>query len=213
MAGSTTQRRRSRGSVRAHARRPATVAEFNELTGAGVDESAIVAVLEQLLTEGYLAGRASAMTARDADYLAQHGGVSDAPGSLVAARIRSEALARVMDEENLSVAQVANRMRISTSRVRHRLAEGTLYAYPSDGRGVERKIPAWQFRGASPAPHLAEVLAGLPETFSPAAIRGFALHAGVEDKGSEPVPLLDWLFDGRDPSPARALAESMRHTL
>lgn len=191
-----------------------TVAEFNELTGANVDELAIVGILRDLFRKGYLSGEPEAMTAADAEFVEAHGKVSSSPSSLLASRVRSEALATVMDSENLTVGQVADRLDLSTSRVRHKIREGTLYAYPSDGRGVERKVPSWQFRGARPAPHLSDVLGALPENFSLTEIRGFALHSGVDDaNGDSVVPLLDWLFDGRDPAPARELAHSLRYTL
>ncbi len=109
----------------------------------------------------------------------------------------------------MTVGQAAELMRISASRVRHRIREGSSYAYASGGRGVGRRIPTWQFHVPEPVPDLAAVLTALPERFRPSDIRAFALNALVDDPDNGvTVPLLDWLRDGGDPATARALAES-----
>lgn len=186
-----------------------TVAEWNEVTGLRVDEAVIVGALEDLRTQGWLSEPRTGLTRAEVDYLEQHGGVTDdraaLVGSRVAAAVRDEAAA----SETLTVEQASELMRVSTSRVRHRIKEGSLYAYPSRGRGVSRRVPSWQFDGREPAPHLAAVLDALPERYRPSDVRAFALNAAVDDPDNGvSVPLLAWLHDGGDPELARALAAS-----
>jgi hypothetical protein len=186
-----------------------TVAAWNAETGSLVDEALVVEALEELFEQGWLADGATGLTAAEAAYLEQHGGVTDDRGALVKARVAAAAREGTVQRESMTVEQVAQLMRISTSRVRHRIKEGSVYAYPSSGRGVGRLVPSWQYDGPVAAPHLASVLGALPERFRPSDIRAFALNAEVDDPitGAR-VPLLDWLRGGGDPQVARDLAES-----
>lgn len=186
-----------------------TVTEWNQATGAHVDESTIVDALEDLRMQGWLTDAPPGLTATEIDYLEQHGGVTDDRKALVKSRVAAAVREDMVERESLTVEQAAVLMRISASRVRHRIKEGSVYAYASRGRGVGRKIPHWQFHGPEPVPHLAAVLASLPERFRPSDIRAFALNAEVDDPGNGvTVPLLDWLRDGGDPEIAVALADS-----
>lgn len=187
----------------------ATVSEWNEATGARVDETMIVDALEQLRAQGWLSAARPGLTAAEIDYLEQHGGVSDDRDALVRSRVAAAVREDTVERERMTVQQVADLMQISASRVRHRVQEGSLYAYPSRGRGIGREIPSWQFRGAEPVPHLAAVLNALPERFRASDIRAFALNAEVDDRDNGvTVPLLDWLREGGEPEIARAVAES-----
>jgi hypothetical protein len=186
-----------------------TVTEWNEATGAHLDETLIVDALENLRAQGWLTDALPGLTAPEIDYLEEHGGVTDDRESLVRSRVAAAVREDTVERESMTVEQAAELMRISPSRVRHRIKEGSVYAYPSSGRGVGRKIPHWQFHGPEPVPHLAAVLNALPERFRPSDIRAFALNAKVDDPDNAvTVPLLEWLRDGGDPETARALAES-----
>lgn len=186
-----------------------TVADWNASTGAHVDEAVIVEALETLRDQGWLSDSTPGLTGAEADYLEQHGGVTDDRDALLRTSVGAAVRESVVDRETWTVEQTAEIMRISTSRVRHRIMEGSVYSYPSSGRGVGRRIPSWQFDGRVPVPHLARVLAALPDRFRPSDIRAFALNARVDDPDAGvSVPLLDWLRDGGDPQLGRALAES-----
>jgi excisionase family DNA binding protein len=186
-----------------------TVTEWNVATGAHLDETLIVDALENLRVQGWLTEAPPGLTAAEIDYLEQHGGVADDRDALVKSRVGAAVLEDTLQQETMTVEQAAELMQVSASRVRHRIKEGSVYAYPSGGRGVGRKIPRWQFHGPGPVPHLAAVLDALPERFRPSDIRAFALNAVVDDPDNGvSVPLLHWLRDGGDPEIARALAES-----
>ncbi len=197
--------------LRTRGRRPsaATVTEWNEATGARLDETVIVDALEDLRAQGWLSDALPGLTAAEIDYLEQHGGVTDDREALIKSRIAAAVRAGTVERESMTVEQTAELMQISASRVRHRIKEGSVYAYPSGGRGVGRRIPLWQFHGPEPVPHLTAVLNALPERFRTSDIRAFALNAAVDDPDNGvTVPLLDWLRDGGDPEIARPLAES-----
>lgn len=186
-----------------------TVAEWKEASGAHVDETMIVDALESLRAQGWLTDLRPGLTATEIEYLDQHGGVTDDRAALITARIAAAVREGTEQRETMTVEQAAELMQISASRVRHRITEGSVYAYPSGGRGVGRQIPRWQFNGREPVPHLTTVLHALPERYRPSDIRAFAMNAGVDDPDNGvTVPLLDWLRDGGDPEIAHALAES-----
>lgn len=186
-----------------------TVTEWNDATGAHVDETVIVDALENLRVQGWLTDALPGLTAIEIDYLEQHGGVTDDREALVRSRVAAAVREDTVERESMTVERAAELMQISASRVRHRIKDGSVYAYPSSGRGVGRKIPYWQFHGPEPVPHLAAVLDALPARFRPSDIRAFAVNARVDDPDNGvTVPLLDWLRDGGDPQIARRLAES-----
>lgn len=197
--------------LRAKGRRTSaeTVTEWNEATGAHLDETRIVDALENLRAQGWLSDALPGLTATEIDYLEQHGGVTDDREALVRSRVAAAVREDTVERESMTVEQAAELMQISASRVRHRIKEGSVYAYPSSGRGVGRRVPYWQFHGPEPVPHLAAVLNALPERFRSSDIRAFALNAEVDDPDNGvTVRLLDWLRDGGDPEIASALAES-----
>lgn len=201
--------------IRSSRRSPATtVAEWNKVTGSDVDETVVVDALEELRVQGWLTEAPPPLAEAETSFLTAHGGVRDNREALVRARVASRVRAEAVDRENMTVDQAATLMGVSASRVRHRIGEGSIYAYPSTGRGVERRIPAWQFHDRAPIPHLASVLAELPGDCRPTEVRHFVLNAEVDDpiRGAA-VPLLEWLSDGGEPEPARELATAQHYVI
>ena len=196
-------------------RSPATtVAEWNEVTGSKVDEALVVEALEELRVQGWLTEAAPPLTAAETSFLQTHGGVRDDREALVRARVAARVRGESAERENLTVEQAAERLGISASRVRHRIGDGSIYAYPSTGRGVARRVPSWQFHDGAPIPHLASVLAELPDDYRPSEIRDFVANAQVDDPvRNAAVPVLQWLRDGGDPQPARELAAAQHYLI
>ena len=96
---------------------------------------------------------------------------------------------------------------LTADEIRRGLRERDLHVHPAAGPDGEPRLPLWQFRAGQLVPHLAQVLAALPEDFTYAEVRAFALHAEVDEpSGDATVPLLDWLAAGGDPGPALELA-------
>jgi hypothetical protein len=101
---------------------------------------------------------------------------------------------------SLSADEVALRLGIDASRVRHRRAKGGLYAFTAGGR---RRYPLWQFTSdpARPVlPGLAALVKGFQEDMHPASVQGFMttpqMDLLVDGKRMTPV---DWLLHGGDP--------------
>lgn len=109
---------------------------------------------------------------------------------------------------SLSVADVARRLGVDTSRVRHRLARRQLV-------GVRRTdgwhLPSWQFGDdARPLAGLERVLRALPDEIHPVVTTRFFLTPQPEllIEGT-PVSPREWLVGGGDPGPVAALAAAL----
>jgi hypothetical protein len=174
----------------------------------------VVDALEELRVQGWLTGAPPPLAEAETSFITARGGVRDNREALVRARVASRVRAETVDRENMTVDQAAELMGVSASRVRHRLGEGSIYTYPSTGRGVARRIPYWQFHDHAPIPHLASVLAGLPGDYRPTEVRDFVLNAEVDDPVRDAaVPLLEWLRDGGEPEPAWELAAAQHYVI
>lgn len=100
---------------------------------------------------------------------------------------------------SLSAAEVAERLGIDASRVRHRQTEGSLYGFMAGGK---RRYPLWQFTDdpAQPAlPGLAAVIKAFQDRH-PAGIQGFMStpQESLRVDGERLTPP-QWLLAGRDP--------------
>lgn len=196
-----------------------------------VDQDAIVSVVGRLHDEGWLlavgehdrgqpdltllpADDGDPLPAGDAEFLQKHGGVSDNRVALFQSRLETSLMASSAIHETETAAQVATRLGKSRSRVLHRISEGAMYAFPSRGKGNERRIPTWQFDDGKVVPHLGEVLAALPEDFSPLEMRAFFMNARVDEPGiDEPVTVREWLLSGADPTQIVELAHAQGEVL
>jgi len=196
-----------------------TVATFKRGARVKLDERIIVGALERLVDEGLLvAGTKSplpdALPAGDAGFLEAHGGVTDNREALMTARVEDALRTQTLHEQTASVAEVAALLKLSQSRVRHRIKEGSLYAFPAQGRGTSRRLPRWQFENNEPIPHLGEVLGALPDDFSPIEVRNFILNARIDQPNGEgDAPLLEWLRAGGDVEPVLEVARTQAEAL
>lgn len=143
-------------------------------------------------------------------YLAEHGG-ADLVGlgsedvrqrrSLVAARTLSEVMLSAMTLEQTAVA-----LGISRSRVSHRIADDSLWAFTVQGR---RYVPRWQLAGERQAlPGLNVVVPAIPADLHPLAVEGFMTTPQDEFEGEPPV---EWLARGGDPAVVAAWFVGMAH--
>lgn len=99
----------------------------------------------------------------------------------------------------LSTSQVAERLGIDESRVRHRQAGKQLYSYLI---GKNRRYPDWQFDTRSQGtviPGLAQIIAEIPDGAHPLTVRG--LMTTPQDElliSDSQVNAVDWLVSGGD---------------
>ena len=183
-----------------------SVLEYLSERGVEVEEEELRSALDQLLGE-HLIAEGSASLTKDAESVLQR--ISPSP------RRRATALATaatVADSVKLlvtsrSVEQVASELGVDPSRIRHRVADKSLYAIRVGRRLL---LPAWQFDEARPLPSLGAVLSVLPPDLHPLEVAGFMTspHGDLEVRNRAVSPGR-WLAGGGDPAPVVELAESL----
>jgi hypothetical protein len=111
----------------------------------------------------------------------------------------------------LTVGQAAALLKVDASRVRHRLAEGSLYGIRLR---TAWRLPAFQFQtDGGVVPGMDAILAAVPHDLHPVALwrwlttplADLADLADLEDGGS-PLSPLDWLAGGGPPAVVAAVA-------
>ena len=120
--------------------------------------------------------------------------------------VRTAAEYAALLASSLSVEQAASMLGIDGSRVRHRLADRTLYGIKD--RGAWR-LPAFQFDGRGVVPGLARVLPRLPSDLHPLAVLGWLKRPNPDlslDADETPLSPLDWLRTSHDPERVARLA-------
>ena len=192
-----------------------TVAQVLARHGGAVTERELADALDDLFASKVLdppvPAEQAPLSQGARDVLADHGGIAAAPAGRVAhQRAMTVARTGLQTALALTTAQVAQRLGIDVTRVRHRLRDRALYALPTTGRG--RRFPSWQFVDGQVLPHLAAVLRSLPADLHPLEVEGFFTRPmdDLELEGAAVSPSR-WLLAGGDPAPvaraARALSD------
>jgi hypothetical protein len=104
----------------------------------------------------------SALT-KDAEDVLDRIGPRPRPRAVPSATAATVAEAIELLGSSRAVGQVAEDLGVDPSRIRHRVADGALYAVRIGRRLL---LPAWQFNEGFPLPSLAAVMAALPSTRS-----------------------------------------------
>jgi hypothetical protein len=105
--------------------------------------------------------------------------------------------------------QVAQRIGVSTSRVRQRIDAGTLYAI--DGPGG-RVCPRWQFTENGTLPGLERVLTAIGKKTHPVAVQRFFLRVSPDlesDIHRQALSPRNWLLTGHSPDAVVLLAREL----
>lgn len=149
-----------------------------------------------------LAGEAPTheFTEEEADVLTR-GGLTLAPyaGSRDAAS-RIAARYAAMMSLALTESEVREMLGVGASRVRQRVADGSLYAIDV---GRERRFPAFQFYGRTLVPGIGEVLKALPDDLHPLEVEDWLTNPdpdltmdGSDGETSEALSPREWLISG-----------------
>lgn len=186
---------------------------------AGLDPGDLARSIHQMVRDGLLARKTpsrAALSKPAADFFDEHSGLtaeqiaaSDEAETWNTARLIVDTTSLLRDA--LSTEEVADRLRISTSSVRHRKRDGALYALPAQGGSL--RFPMWQFQEVEGTwrviPHLKEVLAALPDGLHPLVVSEFFTEPRdwlmLDD---EPMSVRSWLFSGGKVARALTGAES-----
>lgn len=116
-------------------------------------------------------------------------------------------------ESSLTAAEAAERLEVTTSRIRQRLQKPpSLYGF-KDQEGAWR-LPAFQFTDAGPLPGLGEILPALPDEIHPLEVLNWfeSPNADLQLKGRAVSPR-EWLLSGRSVERATELARALKETL
>lgn len=135
-----------------------------------------------------------AIREHDAMLLDQAGFVDD-PAAAAAARLDRDRRMCVLVSRSLSVTEAAERLGVSSPRIRQRLTDGTLWAF-SSGAG-RLLLPPAQFTATGAVPHLEKVIPLLATDLHPLTVQALL---------TQPQPTLT--VEGRPTSIARWLTGS-----
>lgn len=154
--------------------------------------------------------RGGALSQEQVNFLIASGAFTSAEFADTEAHVDGGGLAREERETQLaslldtnSATEVALRLGIDDSRVRHRQSKGLLYAFLTGGK---RRYPQWQFTGnpTQPVlPGLAAIIEAIPEGMHPASVESFMSTPQEDlrmDTGSSTVNVTptEWLLQGGD---------------
>ena len=131
-----------------------------------------------------------ALSEHDATLLTEAGFVTD-PAAATAARVDRDIRMQDLVQSSLSVADAAERLGVTTARIRQRLTDGTLWAFTS---GRNRLLPPAQFTAAGAVPHLEKVLPLLNKDLHPLTVQAVLTQPQpslVVD--GRPVSIVAWL--------------------
>ena len=185
------------------------ISEYLAQRGFEVDDDELLAALDELLGAHAQAGDPSMLNEADEALLAEHGGIArPGPRRTDQAVARTAARATTMAATSVTTAELAARLGVHPSRVRHQLSEGHLYAVRA---GRQNRYPAWQLvDGARPLPGLRAVLAALPDDLHPLEVEGFATTAAPElEIDGRPCSPVEWLAGGGAVEAVVALAAGL----
>ena len=99
--------------------------------------------------------------------------------------------------QSLTLAQAAERLGVDPSRLRQRLAAGTLYGIKL---GEGWRLPLFQFDGDRLLPNLGRVVSRIPRDAHPLGIANWFERADPDlELNGEPVSPREWLRSGGDP--------------
>ncbi|VAX14570.1 hypothetical protein MNBD_GAMMA24-1592 [hydrothermal vent metagenome] len=105
--------------------------------------------------------------------------------------------------------EVADLLKVTTSRIRQRIDAGTLYSIESN-RG--RVCPRWQFSQAATLPGIERVLKAISSKAHPVAVQHFFLSISADLESptlNQTLSPRDWLISGHNPDAVVILANEL----
>ncbi|MGF7123314.1 hypothetical protein AB4Z09_20635 [Rhodococcus sp. TAF43] len=131
-----------------------------------------------------------ALSEHDATLLAEAGFVTD-PAAATAARVDRDIRMQDLVHSSLSVDDAAQRLGVTTTCIRQRLTDGTLWAFTS---GQGRLLPPAQFIAVGAVPHLEKVLPLLNDDLHPLTVQALLTQPQPSlVVAGRPVSIVAWL--------------------
>lgn len=164
--------------------------------------------VEQLPEPGVQASPTEELTAAEAAALARGGfDLRPWPVEQPSPLVTTAAAYAALLAASLTVAETAALLGVDPSRIRQRLAAGSLYGLR---RADGWRLPRFQFDAGRLAPGIAQVLPQLDRALHPLTVaRWFELPNPDLVLDEAPVSPRDWLRGGGDPAPVAALAADL----
>ncbi|MCF8784374.1 hypothetical protein [Rhodococcus ruber] len=132
----------------------------------------------------------AALSEHDAALLAEAGFVTD-HAAAAASRVDQEIRMQDLVHSSLSVTDAAERLGVTTARIRQRLTDGTLWAFDS---GQGRLLPRAQFTATGSVPHLKRVLPLLSKDLHPLTVQALLTQPQPSlTVDGRPVSIVAWL--------------------
>ncbi|MGW6374814.1 hypothetical protein ACWFRB_01960 [Rhodococcus sp. NPDC055112] len=161
---------------------------LREATGTNIGRGELAKILHRLASEHSPTN--PVLSRHDAELLSDAGFVTD-PAAATAARVDRDIRMQDLVHSSLSVADAAERLGVTTARVRQRLTEGTLWAFTS---GRSRLLPPAQFTASGGVPHLDQVLPLLGKELHPLTVQALLTEPQPSlTVESRPVSIVAWL--------------------
>ncbi|ORI18335.1 hypothetical protein [Rhodococcus sp. 1168] len=132
------------------------------------------------------------LSEHDAALLDKSGFVAD-PAAATAAQLDRDIRMQELIHRSLSVTDAAERLGVTATRIRQRLADGTLWAFTS---GRSRLLPPAQFTTAGGVPHLEKVMPLVAKDLHPLTVQALLTQPqpSLSVKGRQ-VSMAQWLTD------------------
>jgi len=182
-----------------------TLEEWINSARPSFSEEDLVSALEDMTRSTTAAG----LSARDRDFWDKNSGITADHAAVATASAANAAARLVFDASARTAAEVAERMQMSASTIRHYKSGRKLYSYLVNGKLA---FPQWQFNdtGDKSIPSLEDVLGALPEDLHPQAVAGFFLTPQPDlVLNGERVSAKSWLEAGGSKKVVVDLAEGL----
>jgi hypothetical protein len=186
-------------------KQPETFEEWMATSRPSFSEGDLVAALDDMTRSS----TASGLSWHDRGFWEVNSGIKDSEAAVATASASNAAARVLLDASAASADEVAKRMRLSPSTIRHYKADRKLYSYLVNGKLA---FPGWQFNesGDRSIPSLENVLAVMPEDLHPQTVAGFFLTPQPDlVLHGEPVSAKEWLEAGGGDEPVVELAEGL----
>jgi hypothetical protein len=172
-----------------------------------VIERLVAEAIEQMLPYHRVANPSAELTPNETAALIRAGlDLGSAETGANNALVRSAAEYAALIATGLTVAQAARKLGLDGSRIRHRLADQTLYGIKLSSGW---RLPSFQFVGDGLVPGLNRVLPRLDAGLHPLSVLHWFTRPNPDlffDDDETSVSPLDWLRTGRDPAVVAELA-------
>ncbi|WP_299166897.1 helix-turn-helix domain-containing protein [uncultured Arthrobacter sp.] len=144
---------------------PTTVAQWMESRRPSFSEGDLVVALRRMERPTATVG----LSSQDKSFWEQHSGIANS-GTSALPSVENVVAQVQLEADALTAEEVAKRLKVDASTVRHYRRENKLHAVTIGGK---LRFPLWQFTGQAALPSIGRVLTVLPEDMHPQSVAGF----------------------------------------